>query len=261
MLFMMFAAYGHLAAQQTLAMADSAYNAGKYEEAVGMYEAIVRLQGVSAASLYNLGNAYVQSGDYGRAMLCYERARRLDPSDGRIRNNLMWLESRVADNNKADVGGKKRDVGYDTPTFFESAHHRMTRDVSSDTWARFGVLAFLLTLAAVALYVFAQVVTVRKVGFFGAMVFLAFTIAFVTLSFMSAKEFHRQDEGVLVAYKTVLLKEPDQGSGTVSTPLNRGTRLRVLDEDIDASGKPSWYRVRLNSSTSGWVAADDFEII
>lgn len=46
----------------------------------------------SSALYYNLGNAYFKSGDLGRAILFYLRARRLDPADSDIRHNLEFAK-------------------------------------------------------------------------------------------------------------------------------------------------------------------------
>lgn len=52
--------------------------------------------GVANAKLeYNLGNAYLQAGDVGRAVLHYRTAERLDPADARLRHNLEYARSLV----------------------------------------------------------------------------------------------------------------------------------------------------------------------
>ena len=59
------------------------------------------------SSLFNLGNAYMRSGNLGKARLCYERAKRLSPDDGRIENNLAYVSSKVDDANAANSGKDK----------------------------------------------------------------------------------------------------------------------------------------------------------
>ena len=50
--------------------------------------------GYSAASLYNLANAYARSGKNGLAVLNYERARLLDPGDSDIAANLNYVRQK-----------------------------------------------------------------------------------------------------------------------------------------------------------------------
>ena len=61
--------------------ADSAYNEGNYLRAIELYREVTEEYGVSAPLLFNLGNAYLQQDDYGNAMLCYQKAKKLDPSN------------------------------------------------------------------------------------------------------------------------------------------------------------------------------------
>jgi tetratricopeptide (TPR) repeat protein len=73
--------------QERLQRAATAYSRGDYAAAITGYEALTE-QGLSAALFYNLANSYAQAGQSGRAILNYERALRLAPSDADIRGNL-----------------------------------------------------------------------------------------------------------------------------------------------------------------------------
>ncbi len=70
--------------------AVSAYGRGDYEAAIKGFEALAA-DGVSASLLYDLGNSYAQAGQTGRAILNYERALRLAPTDPDIRANLEHI--------------------------------------------------------------------------------------------------------------------------------------------------------------------------
>ncbi|MDI6738745.1 MAG: tetratricopeptide repeat protein [Candidatus Edwardsbacteria bacterium] len=53
---------------------------------------------------YNLGNAFFKSGQIGRAILEYQRARLLDPRDNDIRTNLRFVRSYRVDKNLSVPG-------------------------------------------------------------------------------------------------------------------------------------------------------------
>ncbi len=72
--------------------ANEAYRQANYEQAIHLYEKITRLQGFSASVLYNLGNSYSRNGQIGKAILSYERARRLEPADPDIAGNLQYIK-------------------------------------------------------------------------------------------------------------------------------------------------------------------------
>ena len=80
-----------------MAKANESYERGEYAEAAQQYEALVD-QGYYDAALYlNLGNAYFESGDLGRAILSYLRAQELSPRDSDIRDNLELAHSMTVD--------------------------------------------------------------------------------------------------------------------------------------------------------------------
>ena len=216
--------------------ADSAYIAGDYNEAISQYKEAMITDGYTAELLYNLGSAYFKANDIGDAMICYERAHRLAPRNKTISNNLRYLQSKVEDANRAEARGKKVRVTADDESFFESLHKALAKDHTSNSWAILAAMSFILFIGALTLYIFARMVA-------------------------SARAYDNREECVLVAYKAELLTEPDSNSKPSSMPLTRGTKMLLVSEEIDATGKVTWYKVRLNSDYVGWVKAADIEIL
>ena len=82
---------------QTMMAANNLYEAGYYAEAAQIYEELIA-QGVEDSALfYNLGNAYFQQGDLGRAVLNFQRAAQLDPRDPDIRANLELARAQAVE--------------------------------------------------------------------------------------------------------------------------------------------------------------------
>ncbi len=79
------------------------YEGGKYAEASRTYERII-VRGLRNGHVYyNLGNAYYKQDQIGRAILAYERASRLIPRDGDLKNNLELANERTVDQIAGDV--------------------------------------------------------------------------------------------------------------------------------------------------------------
>ncbi len=78
--------------------AGLAYRDGRYEEAIRRYEEILQKGRESGALYYNLGNSYFKEGDLGRAVLNYERARRLIPRDSDLNFNYRYVLSQSGQN-------------------------------------------------------------------------------------------------------------------------------------------------------------------
>lgn len=253
-----FASFG---AFDAVTMADSAYSKGEYAKAIEIYTGLIKEKGVSDRLLYNMGNAYSKSGDYGNALLCYLRAVRLNPGNSQAQNNIKYIESKVSDNNRAELKGKKISVDPDSPAFFTQIKYFIVRDHTSNTWAIWAAASFVLTVICVALYIFTHNVLSRKIGFFGAFVCLVVSVITLIFALSSAKAFDRSDDGVIVEYKVALKTTPSNSAKDVSAPLTRGTRLWVLDESPADSQNPEWYKVRLNSDYVGWIKASDFQLV
>jgi len=106
---------------------NRAYAEGRTAEALQGYQTLLNNHQISASLLFNLANASYRQGDVARAVLNYERARLLKPSDPDIRANLD-LVRRSSGLTVAEDPFWKRAL-----LFF-----------SLDQWAWFGFSAFLL---------------------------------------------------------------------------------------------------------------------
>ena len=243
--------------------ADSAYNAGNYTKAIEIYNEVANEHGVSAALLYNLGNAYLQQDDYGNAMLCYQRAKKLDPANKHIKTNLTYLSGKIEDANKAAQKGKRKKVTEDTPNFFQSIHTGIAENTASNTWASWAAAFFLLFSGCVCLYLFNSNVLMRKTGFFGGFILLGLSMICLVCAYSGAAASKNQEYGIILGFKTPLLVEPtlngdsDKNEGI----LTRGTKIRIISEETDAEGNVNWYKVRLNSDYIGWVQAKELAVI
>lgn len=249
-------------AYESVTEADSAYNAKDYGRAVELYKGLIEEEGTSSGLLFNLGNSYFQLGDYGNAMLYWERAKLLAPARQEINDNIKYLQSRVEDANKAELKGRRLSVVPDALSFFGSVHKSLTQDVSSNRWAVWGAVFFILFIGATALYIFSRQVLLRKIGFFGGFSTLIISIIFISISFMGAHQAASTDRGVVMSFKVSLLTEPgkesDSGKGNV---LTKGTIVNIVSEEQDVEGNVIWYKIRLNSDFIGWIPAKSLEII
>lgn len=95
---------GSETAARALAAANQLLEAGHVDEAIQVYEQLVR-QGVSDSALfYNLGNAYLSQGNGRQAILNYQQAALLDPRDSDIRFNLALAQEQAGETSQATTG-------------------------------------------------------------------------------------------------------------------------------------------------------------
>lgn len=241
--------------------AAKAYGDGDYAGAITCYEQLQHDRGTSSELLFNLGQAYTRAGNLGQAMLCYQRALRLNPSNSEVLDNIRYVESKVQDANQSELKGKKMSVIPEAPSFFTSIKNYITRRHTSNGWAIWSGVTFVLFCICVALYVFADMVMVRKIGFFGGFSMLGLSIVFLIFAFMAAGAASNINEGVITEYKIELRADPSTSAKIVTSPLTQGTIMQIMDTEEDRNGKPEWYKVRLNNDYVGWIRNDSFEPI
>ena len=82
---------------QEFTKANFYYNESKYDTALVIYEGILKDGFVSAPLLYNIGNTYFKMRNYPMAILNYEKALKLDPTDDDIRQNLVIANALITD--------------------------------------------------------------------------------------------------------------------------------------------------------------------
>src|SRR5207249_5931004 len=76
-------------ADAEFAKANQEFAQGHFKEAISGYEALIRSGQWSANVFYDLGNAYFRTGDFGRAILNYERALALEQHHPEATANLQ----------------------------------------------------------------------------------------------------------------------------------------------------------------------------
>jgi tetratricopeptide (TPR) repeat protein len=76
-------------ADAEFAKANEEFAQGHFKEAISGYEALIRAGQWSANVFYDLGNAYFRTGDFGRAILNYERALALEQRHPEATANLQ----------------------------------------------------------------------------------------------------------------------------------------------------------------------------
>src|SRR6267143_1756552 len=85
----LFASAAFAQSDAEFAKANQEYAQGHFKEAISGYEALVRAGQWSANLFYDLGNAYFRTGDFGHAILNYERALALERHHPEATANLQ----------------------------------------------------------------------------------------------------------------------------------------------------------------------------
>lgn len=232
---------------------DSAYTADDFQRAAELYTKAAETEGTSSALFYNLGNTYYRMGQLGRAILNYERALKLDPTNEDARTNLAFVNSRIIDR-PGDRGSVMSKIVDDTVS---SAH--------SNTWSWLAIGCFTLLLIAIAVYIFSDNVALRKVSFFGGLALLALTIAEIVLAVIAADKATSTERAVVIAPSTQLSTSPRPPKDKTEQAilLHEGTVVEIIDSVATPADTANsvWLDVRVDNVNRAWISKSDTERI
>lgn len=228
---------------QTKAQADSAYAAERYDEAAAVYSALLK-QGEHPDIYYNLGNCYYKTGRMALAILNYERAHLLSPSDADIRFNLDLARTKTVDK-----------IVPESEMFFVDWYRSLVNMAGADTWAGIGVAAFILMGLLVMLYLFSGKIGYKKTGFFGAVVMLVVVIFSNIFAWQQNEKLTNRDAAIVMT-TSVMVKSTPNDSGTDLFVLHEGTRVELIDQSMK-----DWKEIRLADGKIGWLKTKDIEVI
>ena len=223
--------------------ADAEYTKGNYQQAIKDYEELLQ-KGVSAEIYYNLGNAYFRTDNITKAILNYERARMLAPGDEDILFNLQFAQSKTIDR-----------ITPNDEMFFVNWYHSLVSFTTVDRWAFTAVLSIIAVLVLLLIYLFAEGITLRKVGFYGALTFLVLFILANVFAYQQKRMLENRKGAVVTASSVNVLKSPADKADTAFV-LHEGTRVDITDKSIKG-----WCGVRIADGREGWMQTDKMEEI
>ena len=198
--------------------ADAEYSKGNYQQAIKDYEELLKA-GESAEIYYNLGNAYYRTENITRAVLSYERALLLNPADDDIRFNLQMARSKTIDK-----------ITPESEMFFF-------------TWYR-----SLVNL-------FAGHLILRKIGFYGGVLFLIIFLLSNLFAFQQ-KQMLMKRNGAIVTAPSVTIKKTPVANSADQGVIHEGTRVDIIDDTMR-----DWKEIHLADGREGWIPATQIEKI
>ncbi len=230
-------------AQQRFEEGNQAYQQGKINEAVDIYESILRNGYLSGPLYYNLGNAYYRSGNIPRAILSYERALRLMPNDDDLRHNLQLANLMITDK----IEPTPRLFLWD---YLDAVKNAFT--LETVTWVAYA--AFVLVVGCVCIVILGRTYLIRKLGLWGSAASALFVVVFVVLFFVKLNDVSRTNEAVVTSNIVTVKNSPDQKSSDAFV-LHGGVKVQIVDQISD------WIKVRLADGKVGWMESKETERI
>jgi|GEM_PF-17881 len=219
--------------------AVAAYNKKEYKKTINYYEIILKEGTTSAALHYNLGNAYFKDNQLGKAIYNYELAKKLNPNDGDIKNNLHIANSKVIDK----IDSKEN--------FFANTIKTGLYSLFSTTgWAYVTIVCLLLAALFFILFSITGNIVLKRIGFWtGSFLVISFVFSMV-IGYAALRELHKNTQAIIISQEVAVLPEPNATAKTKFN-LHEGTKVNVLSVNGDYTA------IQLANGNEGFIATKD----
>ncbi len=221
---------------------NEAYKNGDYNTAIENYSSLLSQNLASAQLYHNLGNAYFKNQQLGKALLYFEKAYKVKPSDDNIKKNLNLAREEI-DSPVIEI-----------PEFFLLRYWKSFAGLfPSMIWIIIQLLCTLALLYGVYNWRLSRNESGKLRGFTIALVALFLML----LSFFAGRTALKQEtskDSAIVLQQTQLMSAPDKRSEGKES-LSEGVKVKIIDQIDD------WYKVVLMNKEFGWIEQGQAEVI
>lgn len=221
--------------QKAFEKGNNLYQKGQYQEAISVYEAILKSGQESAEVYFNLGNCYYKLNQVAPAVYNFEKALQLSPNDTEIQNNLAFAQKMTIDEIQ-----EVPKVGFSKiiSDFTSSFHY--------DTWAWIAIAMAILFLIGFVAYYFSYNTTLKRIFFSGMIAFLLVLVISIFAGFFEKNRIANEKPAIVFADTLNVKSEPNLASQNAFV-LHAGTKVIIL-EDLS-----NFYKIQLSDLKEGWV--------
>jgi tetratricopeptide (TPR) repeat protein len=219
------------------------FTAGSYKEALQVWTDIYNTGYRSANLEYNIGNAYFKLNNIPYAILFFERAYLLKPADENINYNLQIARTLIVD--------RFQEI---PELFFIKWYNFVSIFLSTNSWAKISLIAFLVFLLFLSLYIYSPRHRYKVIGFWLALFFLFFSMTSLACSLRN-KSLVYDSHKAIISNPMVSGKSSPDNSGNDIFVLHEGTKVTVEDKVGE------WREIRLSDGNTGWVPSNSLIII
>ncbi|MEJ2103357.1 MAG: tetratricopeptide repeat protein [Ignavibacteriaceae bacterium] len=228
---------------ESMKQAGEYYRKGEFDKSIQIYEQL-RNEGYEGTSLFfNLGNSYYRIGKLGYAILNYERALKVSPSDEDVKHNLAFANLSTVDKIQP------------LPTFFLFEWwESLLASLTVNGWTYTAFIFYIILLVLIIFYFFAKTIFQQKVILFsslGVLVILALTISLLVVKINREQTLVK---GVIIEQSITVKSSPDQNS-TDAFVIHEGLKVNMEDK-LD-----QWTKIKLADGKVGWIENEAVEKI
>lgn len=222
-------------ADAQFAKANQEYAAGHFQEAIDEYEGLARSGQWNASLFYDLGNAHFRAGDFGRAILNYERALALDPRHPEADANLRITRDQA----------RALELAANAP-------ERSLRFMSLNQYAVAASIAFWIGSFAIVILIFARR---RSAGLISLSILSLSIFVLAVAAIMWIDNGNKGRALAIVTDKGVEARVATADNANSVLALPPGSEILILSKRGD------WVYAALPNNLRGWISAKSAESV
>jgi tetratricopeptide (TPR) repeat protein len=217
--------------------ANGLYEKGKFKEAIEAYGKIINQGHQSSELYYNMGNAYYQEADVGKAIWSFEKALKIDPANEDARFNLDFVSMQTIDqidNERPGLGSWFRGVFYGPGINF---------------WAKLSIaFSFIFSMM---LFVFFKTKTRawKNTSLLLGTVSGLGLILSLFVSHYHAAYLSEHSEGIIIPVEVEIKLSP-MNEASSSFELHAGSKVSIVGHNNN------WVEIEVNGN-SGWMLQEE----
>lgn len=211
------------------------YKEKEYKKAIEQYEMIIEDGEESGQIYYNLANSYFKNGNYGKAVLNYERAKRLIPRDRDVDYNYKYVLNLI------------KDFGSENKGFFIKIADKFASFYSDQELVTIGASIALVALGLYLLFLFMKISLM-----IGKVILVVLSVLAVIYIGGFQYKVHKQVGKAVVLDDSDARFEPREDA-TVYFKLNEGNRVKMMKFE------GGWVKIKRLDNKQGWVQQINLE--
>ena len=214
-----------------------------YQNALEKFRSIENEGIINANLFYNIGNCYFRLNEIGRSILYFRKALKVKSNHEPARRNLEFVLTFTKD--KQDSGSE--DV-------IRSFWKRLFDSFSINLLAVITIIIFSLIILLICLTILFYREREKTVPLFITTILIFFLFIFLILSLLKWRDYHIENEGVLLALSAIGYSGPSNDFTRVFT-IHEGMTFEIERQEND------WCLIKLPIGLGGWIKIETFERI
>ena len=223
--------------------ANEKYEQQHYDSCIILLDSIVNMGFESTDLYYNLGNAWFKNGEIAKAILFYEKAKKLDPNNADVNYNLALANTKIADKIEA------------VPVFFLTKWWNSSlRYFNEQQWTTINIISYSILLFFAIVFFISRTKSRKQSAFFLGIAFLIVSIITGIYGFQSSKLKHQHNTAIVFTPTVNVKSSPNENANTIFV-IHQGIKIELMDK------LKNWHRIKLANGSIGWISENDFEKI